>query len=190
MSWFDKISKKLFSSDDKVNIHEVLIRTPGFIDHYRKWTGDEQLASLKHDVLRSWDLNESDEKSPVDMTIFTSDYANGLAIYPIYNDSRIPLAFLMEFIKDQLVNISYHLVHADRKMNENQGHIEIVEKYYLKPPRSYSIPKDQMYGNVVLELLKHDQEEIRLQFLVNIYSDRLYSRAREFSELLPVIFDI
>ena len=96
----------------------------------------------------------------------------------------------MEFIKDQLVNMSYDIAHADRKMNEDQSHVEILEKYYLKPPRSTSIPKDQMYGNVVLELLKHDHEEIRLHFLVNVYSDRLYSRAREFSELLSVIFDI
>jgi hypothetical protein len=190
MSWFDKISKKIFSSDDQVNIHEVLHRTPGFIDHYKKWMVEEQLTSLKHDVLRSWDPNERDEESPVDMTVFTSDYANGFVIYPIYKDSRIPLAFLMEFIKDQLINISYDIAHADRKMNENQAYVEILEKYYLKPPRSSSMPKDQLYGNVIIELLKHDQEEIRLQFLVNIYSDRLYSRARDFSELLSVIFDI
>lgn len=190
MTWFDKISKKLFSSDDRVNIHEVLKRTPGFINDYQQWRNQGKFSVLKHDILKSWQLNANSEDLPVDMTIFTSDYANGLVIYPIYKNSRIPLAFLMEFIKDQLINISYNIAHADRKMTENEVGVEILEKYYLKPPRSSSIPKDQMYGNVILELLKTDQEEIRLQFLANIYSDRLYSKAGDFGELLSVIFDI
>jgi hypothetical protein len=189
MSWFDKISKRLFSSDDRVKIHEVLNRTPGFIDDYKNWMDEEQLATLKHDVLRSWNLDGDEEESPVEISILRSDYANGFTIYPKYYDSRIPLAFLMEYLKDQLINIGYRLAHADRKMNENQTQVEILEKYYLKPPRSLSVPRDQLYGNVIVELLKHGQEEIRLQFLVNIYSDRLYTKAMNFSDLLAVLFD-
>ena len=189
MSWFDRISKKLFSAEDQMNIHEVLKRTPGFIDDYLKWRNQDMFSVLKYDILKSWQLYENNEELPVDITIFTSDYANGFIIYPHYKDTMIPLAFLMEFFKDKLVNIGYNLTHADRKMHEVQSNVEIIEKYYLKPSRSSTIPKDQLYGNVVIELLKLGQEEVRIQFLVNIYSDRHYSRAKDFSELLSVIFD-
>jgi hypothetical protein len=189
MSLFDKISKKLFSNQDQINIHEVLKRTPGFIDDYRNWANDSKFLVLKKDILKSWNLNGDKEALQVDMTLYTSDYANGFTIYPEYKKTKLPLSFLMEYIKDRMINISYRLAHADRKIKENHTYIETLEKYYLKPPLSSAIPKDQLYGNVILELLKHGQEEIRLQFLVNIYSDRLYSRARDFNELMSVIFD-
>ena len=189
MSWFDEISKKLFAAADQVKLHEVLKRTPGFIEDYQKWKNQEKFSELKQDILKTWRLNANGEELPIDMTIFTSDYANGFIIYPTYKDSTILLAFLMEFFKDRLISIGYRLVHADRKMHETQSYVEILEKYYLKPPRSSTLPKDQLYGNAIVELIKHGQEEVRIQFLVNIYSDRLYSRARDFNELLSVIFD-
>lgn len=118
-----------------------------------------------------------------------SDYANGFIVYPKYQDSIIPLSFLMEYLKNQMVYLSYRLAHSDRRIKEISEHIETLEKYYLKPPSSKIYPKDQLYGNVVIELAKHDKNEIHLKFLASIYSDHTYSKHRDFNELISILFD-
>jgi len=189
MSLFDKISKRLFSADKKVGVHEILVRTNTFKDDYNIWLDGPQFSPLKHDILKSWGYTLNNIKSPVDMSVFTSDYANGFTIHPEYQDAIIPLSYLMEFFKDQMLTMSYRLVHTERIMDEKKGYVETLEKYYLKPPRSSESPKDQMFGNVIIELLKHDRNEMWLKFLVTIYSDRQYTEPEDFNDLMSFLFD-
>jgi hypothetical protein len=74
-------------------------------------------------------------------------------------------------------------------MEENKEGIEIIEKYHLKPPVSVKIPYNQVYGNVEIEVLKQNQEEKRLKFLVSVYSDRKYTKPLAVQELLCYLFD-
>jgi hypothetical protein len=189
MSLFDKISKRLFPSDKKIDVQEILSRTPKFLEYYTNWMNTQEFYILKQDLLESWSNKRNHMQTIVDMAVYRSDYANGFTVYPSYKNGLIPLSFLMEYLKDQTVKTSYRLVHADRRMKEKRTHIETLEKYYLKPPLSTQIPIDQMYGNIMIELLKHDEEEIRLKVLVNVYSDRNYTQAGNFHDLMSFLFE-
>lgn len=189
MSLFDDLSEKLFPSNKKIDIQEVLKRTPKFMEDYHDWIQGDIFLALKPDLLKSWNYQFNNIRSPVNMSIYTSDYASGFIIYPMYVNSMIPLSFLMEFLKDRMLDHSYRLVHSGRTIKEVKEIIETQEMYHLKPPISNNLPIDQMYGNIHIELIKNDNKEIRLKFLASIYSDRKYSEARDFYDLVNVLFD-
>jgi hypothetical protein len=189
MSFFDDLFNRIFPANKKVGVQEILKRSPGFIQDYRNWLNGDQILTLKHDLSKSWGHQSNNVRSPVEMSVYTSDYANGFVVHPMYLDSVIPLSFLMEYLKDQMINISYRLVHADRRITDKRDYIEILEKYHLKPPLSYESLVDQMYGNIHIELLRHDKTDIRLKFLATIYSDRKFTRAKDFNDLISFLFD-
>lgn len=189
MSFFDDINRKLFPANKKVGIHEVLTRDQKFMKRYKEWTRGEAFNRLRKDLLKSWEFKLKELDPPLDMMTYTSDYANGFTLYPDSSVDDNYLAFLMEYLKEKLVDISYRPVHLVRKMDEKNEVIEILEKYYLKPPLSSQIPIDQMYGNVEIEVLIHNQEEKRLKFLVSVYSDRKYTKPLEIDNLIHFLFE-
>ena len=91
--------------------------------------------------------------------------------------------------QEKMLQESYRQVHADRIIEGKNDHIEVQERYHLKPELSKKEPFSQMYGNVHVELLKYDKKEIRLKFLVNVYSDRKYAEPWEFDDLMSLLFD-
>jgi hypothetical protein len=189
MSFFDDILGKLFPVNNKVGIREVLTRDQNFMNSYKEWAEMSEFKRLREDLLRSWEFKQRDLDPPLDFVTYISDYANGFTLYPGPEDNSISLSFLMEYIKEKLLKVSYRLVHATRKMEEKNENIEIIENYHLKPPVSDEIPYNQMYGNVEIEVIRHNQEGIRLKFLVSVYSDRKYTEPWEVQKLLHYLFD-
>ena len=189
MSFFDDISGKLFPSDKKVGVYEVFNRDQNFMNNYQEWSQKSEFDKLREDLLSSWELKRKDLNPPLDMITYFSDYANGFTLYPGPEDHSYLLSYLMEYIKENLKEAKYRLVHSTRNMDEKKESIEIIEKYYLKPPFSVTVPYNQMYGNVDIELLKYNQEEKRLKFLVTVYSDRKYTEPISVEELLGYLFD-
>ncbi|MGD9329238.1 MAG: hypothetical protein PVH48_09755 [Cyclobacteriaceae bacterium] len=189
MSFFDNIYGKLFPANRKVGIYEVLNRDKIFLNSYQEWNTKSDCIKLKEDLLKSWDFKLKDLNPPLDIITYLTDYANGFTLYPGKDDHRNSMSYLMEYMKDKLIKYSYRLVHSTRKIDEKKEGIEIVEKYYLKPPFPVKVPYDQIYGNIEIEVLKHDQQEKRLKFLVSVYSDRNYTKPLAFRELLSYLFD-
>ena len=189
MSFFDDISGKLFPANKKDGVYEVLTRYKIFMNNYLEWSQKSEFDKLKEDLLSSWELKIKDLSPPLDMITYFSAYANGFTLYPGPEDHGNLLSYLMEYIKEKLMDTKYRLVHSTRRMDEKKDGIEIVEKYYLKPPVSVKVPYDQMYGNVEIEVLKLNQEEKRLKFLVSVYSDRKYTKHLAVQELLTYLLD-
>jgi len=78
------------------------------------------------------------------------------------------------------------------KQTENkniQGSLHNTIRYYLKP--SYknmaSLPADQIYGNISLELVLVNDKLFRFILRANYYSDRNYQKEKPFTELLQLL---
>ena len=190
MSLFDYISERLFPSGKKVNIHETLRRSPKFLDDYKRWFGEPPFQNLMKELFNAWVQQNKDIGSRIDMQIYRSKQAEGFVVHPEFEDGMIPLSFLMEYLKERLLQESYRLVHADRIIEGRPDHLEIRENYHFKPGPSFIEPFEQKFGNVHIELLRYDKQEIRLKFLVTVYSDRKYKKPWEFENLVCLLFDI
>ena len=189
MSFFDDITRKLFPANKKIGIHEVLTRDQKFMKQYMELTREEAGKQRKKDLLKSWEFKLKELDPPLDMMTYISEYANGFTLYPDTSADSKSLALLMEYLKEKLLEASYRLVHLSRKIDEKNEVIETLEKYYLKPPLSNRVPINQMYGNVEIEVLKHNHEEKRLKFLASVYSDRKYTKPWEINNLMHFLFE-
>lgn len=97
--------------------------------------------------------------------------------------------FLLEFFKDKLIDHGYHLALNDAMTSMQKEEMKTVYRYYLKPSlRDYTGGKrDQLFGNVKIELHVRGDRVHHLQCLSTVYSDRSYEPAKGFRELIEVL---
>jgi hypothetical protein len=189
MPLFDKIINKIFPGGQEVTIHEVLKRSAHFIRDFEEWKRSESTQVLIDTVHNSYIDKLASREPEIDIEVYRSPYANGFIIYPTKTENELQLEFLMEYIKEMLEEEGYRLVHSDRRLRETGKSVTSIEKYYLKPPISHEIPIDQIYGNVIIELTLKNNLPFKFKVIVNVYSDRLYSEARNFEDLISFLFD-
>ena len=80
-----------------------------------------------------------------------------------------------------------YIVHLNQLETKNQGdNLKTSYKFYLKPSIKLmtSIPSQQLYGNVSIEILVQNDEVFRFLLHANYYSDRNYLKEKNFLSLL------
>ncbi|WP_020526181.1 hypothetical protein [Flexithrix dorotheae] len=198
MAFFDRIFKRLFSEsiilpDQEPIITEALKRRAKELSNYFYWLNNALYKSLLSRIQTAYWEKQRNRLSDLQIHLFNTRYANGLAI--TYHPSISPEEFqhFFDLLKDRALNIGYNLSISDRKIFDRKKYVEVIEKYYLKPP--LSIPKageikDQMYGNILIEQVLIDSNPSYIKLMANIYSDRLYTKAKNFDKLIKELFSI
>jgi hypothetical protein len=95
-------------------------------------------------------------------------------------------------LKDKTLNLGYKLVNADRSLFDKDKYVETKERYYLKPiidAQNSDELFNQRFGNIMIEQVLIDNKPSYLKFMASIYSDRLYTKALDFEELMAVVFE-
>lgn len=182
MGFFDDLRQRLFSKSNTL-WQEVIRRPAREVAHQKKWSaqGPEVLASLhkayhyqKAGITGSWQIH-----------VFHSRYANGFAVDFPAEMSAMDFQHLFDLLRDRVLAMDYRLANSDRRFAEKPEFVETIEKHYLKPPIQKSEPPiDQHYGNILIELIKHDEEPRHIKLMANIYNDRLYQSPRSFEEFM------
>lgn len=80
-----------------------------------------------------------------------------------------------------------YIVHLNQLETKNQGdNIMTSYKFYLKPSIKLmtSIPSQQLYGNVSIEIVVQNDDVFRFLLQANYYSDRNYKKEKKFESLI------
>ena len=177
----------IFPAGKKISIHEVLKRSAAFLAEYENWKYGDTSKSVFLSLQKAFYFKQGGMQPEIDMDIYTSAYSNGITVYP-GKKGDMPLAMIMEHIKNELLLLGYRLVNADRRITDKGDSIQTIERYYCKPPISMEMPIDQYFGNIIIELFLTDRKPFRLKMMANIYADRLYDSPREFQDLINFLF--
>jgi hypothetical protein len=188
MAFYERLIERLFPKNEEISIHEVLKRSNQFNRSFDKWKSSDEAGKELGMIRDSYYDKVLNKITAIDLEVYHSPYANGIILYPQYEQGKISLTFIMEFIREKLELDNYRLVHADRKIKEQGKMVTALEKYYLKPPLSAEIPIDQKFGNVILELSYENNSPWKLKMMANVYSDRLYNQPKPFDDLISLIF--
>ena len=189
MTFFQDLYKKLFSNSSPIAIHEVLTRSATFLAEYGDWKKTESSQEILNELSRSWHFKKNNIKSSIEIELYISPYSNGLTIFSGSGMERISLAFLMEYIKETLLENKYRIVHNDRKIQETENFVLMLERYFLKPNPIQEAQINQLYGNILIEVKYQDNEEVWLKIMANVHSGRKYKDPRDFNELITLLFD-
>lgn len=197
-SFFDQIIKKILPSRPNPQqplVTELLKRTQHQQAAYQEWLRDEQHISLLESISKAYYLKLQKLTSDIQLHLFASPYANGFAItYDETSMGKQDLMFLCEYFKDTILTLNYSLKSSQREITDKGNFVNTLERYYLKPEAKEAIlkkkPIDQLYGNLLLEYVLVDEKPSYLKVLSTIYADRTFSPAKDFNDLVQILFQL
>ncbi len=197
MTFFDKISRKLFPQDSaapRADVHEVLKRPARDQAAYDAWQNQPECEELVREVAQAYYYKKTNISSELEVHLLNTAYANGFAVTYAPRVPTKEFQHLFEYFKDRVVAMGYRVVNADRRIKDKINYVETVEKYYLKPPlhqgdiEAGSI--NQLYGNVAVEYVLINERPSYIKVQASIYSDRLYQDALHFDDFAEKLFEI
>lgn len=191
-SFIEDIISKLFPKKSLPFSHkENFNQSPDDVEDLGNWLQSEEARDLIGLISKNYYFKTSGIQSHPEIHILNSPYANGFAVSfenPLTSKTFSQLFFAFGL---RMLDLGYHRVSLDRKMEEVNEQVKTTEKQYFKPPLSsadFSRKIDQLYGNVSIEKVSIDDKPSFLKVLVTVYSDHLYQKAQPFDEFIEALF--
>jgi len=103
--------------------------------------------------------------------------------------SPVEFQHYFDYLKLKILEHNYKLYTSDVRIFDRGDFVETIERHYIKPRFQVS-DEDlfiQQFGNVSITHVKKDNRPVRIQFLCHMYSDRKYTVADPFDELISHI---
>ncbi|MFA0962909.1 hypothetical protein AB9P05_13985 [Roseivirga sp. BDSF3-8] len=191
MSYIDDILSRLFPRKNRHAsvVHEVIRRSEDYMGRYREWV-DTGAGLWMQEMGKAYYYKQAGIGHQLEVHLLHSPYANGFAVFFQEEVARQQARFILDQLRDRVLNSGYRLAQSDRRVTERDNKVKEVEKHYLKPPLSnQSDDIDQLYGNVAIELIFVNNRADHLKLTASVYSDRLYKEAKPFDELASALFD-
>lgn len=193
MAFLDDLIKKLFPERQKsrpVEVQEELRRSESYLQAYSEWKSSGEAEELLRKVKTSYQMKSGGIEGLYPVHLFNSAAANGFALSYHPTISRQEFRFLLDYLRDRVLDLGYRLANTDHQIRDKETYIQTTEKHYLKPPISRAQAKkaEQHYGNILLEYVLIDNQPSYLKLMVTIYTDHLYTEAQPYDELIEQLF--
>ena len=185
MTFFDDVVGKLFgqSKENSPLISEPLFRSESFLEDFNRWSKSYKRKDLNALYFQEYKALENGASSEVLFQLRTSR-SNGLIFMNQDKSKSNDFQFYFDWLAKKVLELEYKRSNADVTIIDQEGVIETVEKYYLKPKTELSTkPIAQKFGNILIELFKKNDEYSHIKLLANNYSDRNYQKHFEFEFL-------
>ena len=90
---------------------------------------------------------------------------------------------LWNYWKDEILDCGYVLKNSESVLKDKLT----TQRYYLKPRLKFKVEKEQLYGNITLELIKSEALPKYIMLKCSWYSDRNFNDAQPFGELVKIL---
>lgn len=182
------IPSRFFSAQPSSPVlHEVIVRTPQYQEAYHSWVAGPACQEWKERLRCAFNMHRAGVDSQDDCIDFLEFRATTGFVMHLQNEEirHEEASFLLDHLCDLVMAKGYKLAISDRRKREQ----EVVEKHYLKPPiqRGMCALKDQLYGNITLELTTKGTCPLNLKFITTHYEDRSYRPPMDIKDLLAEI---
>lgn len=176
-----------------MNVKENFLQSEDEKETLTDWIGSEQGITTLKLINKNYHFKKSGISGTPEVHILNSPYANGFAVsYESPLDEKTFSHLFFAFGR-RMLDLGYHRVSLDRKMEEIQENVRTTEKQYFKPPfgsTDFSQKIDQIFGNVSIEKVNINDKPSFLKVLVTVYSDHLYQDAKPFDQFIDELFQI
>lgn len=209
MHWWEQI-KSIFQQVDSSSKaqpieHEVLNRhreQSVRFDLWKESLSAKRINNWLSDAYSRWMLNDKQDDNGFDFLDTPS--SKGFAINWAESPFSLEDAEMYQLLlRERVLSKDYRTQVADTRSWIQDGALQRIDRYYLKPRFKTSErfdddhrldahtadQLDQQFGNVLIELNVRQHVPRQLRFSANVYHDRIYQRAEHFAALMQVILD-
>ena len=179
----------------KANIRESRIcthnieRSESYIDSMNQWKAD------KKDIVwlqMLFGLIDRGDERFVD--ILDSEHAHGWMFYLSKFERDVSDApHVFDAIKERTKEQGYVCHLADTRIFKHPDYVEQKDRYFLKPRFEYCEESRQFiqrFGNIMVELIFHNEKPHILKICAHSYKDRKYAIAEDFTEYSDYLFGV
>lgn len=191
--------KNLFQKQEKANspvLHELIVRTDTEKHGYEAWKLNDHKDYVVGYLSKQFDNFWSGQQSPSDLLLIlnTPKSMGFIYIYKAAQSDFTQFKYLFDYLKEKVKQLNYKVYVSDVKNFVRQNYVETIERHYLKP--RFKFPDagagesvNQLYGNITVELLLHNDQPQHIKFVCQPYSDYKYSTALPFKDLTVAILN-
>ncbi|HHM20567.1 MAG TPA: hypothetical protein ENJ20_00965 [Bacteroidetes bacterium] len=190
--------KNLFREADKSSpanplLHEQIDRSLSHEEQFRDWKNSPECRHctdwLKEQYARWQTLpSQTDEH----IVFLHTPSSKGFAVF-FHRDAIASrhAHYFFDYLKERALTLDYRPQISDSRTWTNPEAVYNMYRYYLKPRTSKTSDGkiNQLFGNILIELLLKDDEPFNLKFRATSYNDRLYLPPDDFELLMEVIFN-
>lgn len=186
----NELLNKIFGGSKKITERQPLRRSEKDSLFYAQWSLMDRCRELVNLIHKSYHFKKAGMPAPLEIRLYEGAGSNGFAIISgsKHMDTN-EMTYLFEHFGTVVKRMGYRMAHSDREMTDRQHYVEIRERQYLKPPLSLDQPIDQLFGNVLMELVYADKEPQYLKLMVNTYAGRPYAEAKPFDDFMEKLFE-
>jgi len=187
------VNKEAESSGSNPYIHEMIERDDDFKAAFEQWKQTREPGNLTAWIKQQFRyFNDKPEWQDKQIVFLDKPTASGFIIFPggdIWREEILTKYF--DYLKLCVAEAGYRLYMSDRrvyrKAQTDENLMEEVQRHYLKPPLAapeQDEKQDQLYGNISIDLILHNDEVSRLQLTAHGYSDYKYLPPRPFADFI------
>jgi hypothetical protein len=183
----NRLLKNLFGRGKAVVVHEPLRLSAAELQDFSNWASGSVPALMDRFIKDELFGLQAGLRPSDSVHLLSSPSSAALIVYGAEPYEPDDFRRYFHLLGDRVRQLGYRRVNADRLIEEKKSSIETRLRIYLKPCFSSSMPLDQKYGNVLLELIQVDREVQYFKLQACWYSDRSWCEALPFEELLEKI---
>ena len=175
------------SSSSKPLIREVISRDEKEMAAFNGWKNSleqRRLMDWLTDQFAIWKVLPDDIHKAI--LFLDTPSSKGFAVRFRDLEKKQNPIFFFDFLKEKTQALNYRIQIADTRTWSSGNEVHTMERYYLKP-RTSKMPDgkiNQLFGNIMIELLHKDNIPFNLKFRATSYNDRLYHPAPDFRQLM------
>lgn len=182
-----RLLNNLFGRGKPVVVHEPLRLSAAELQDFRDWASGP-VPVLMDQFIRNELAGPKSELSPSGSVHFVSSPCSAAVIvYGTETFGPVDFRHYLHLLSERVRQLGYRTANADCLIEEKKSTVQTRLRIYLKPGYSTTMPLDQKYGNVLLELMQLDRAVQYFKLQASWYSDRSWLEARSFEELLEMI---
>ncbi len=172
-------------------LRENISRNERFLEGFVSWRDSKSARTLFRVLADAIKKGGKLNDEHVDIGYYTDRGIEGLLIRSFKGGDKQKFQYLIEFVRERILQLNYRLYHGIEEHREQNGKIRSLEEYYLKPSvRSRLYPLKQEFGNITLELNLLNDEVQFLKIVASTYSGYNYEEPKPLPELLLSVFTV
>lgn len=184
----EPLSSHVLTPKPELIEHKLIERTTDEKYHFDLWKDSPERITMMEWMYEEFKTFEK-EKTACDeaMDFIVSPSTKGFIWR--YNENRwtqLDVHHVFDYLQLRVKELGYKKYVSEVKVHKTGNKLEALHRHYLKPPVTYGEGQllPQQWGNILICVSECDGKTTDLKFSATTYTDKLYTQAAEFTELM------
>lgn len=157
---------------------------------YAAWVKEQVYLNWTTPFFKAYHYKKADLPSRFRVQVTQDEHVRGAVFFYDPGIGSCNFSYFFDLLKDRVQLQGYTLHSCDKLEVRHDRYTEQVEKHVLTPPASDVSGTslcNQLYGNILLDYIKVNNQPGYIRLVANVYNDPYFSKPLSFDKLLQKV---